>query len=153
LIARRQEQLQARSQAAWQARQMGSLLAQAGLAIDDLVTNADKIGEGFRYTLEPRVNLPRQKSALLSTLDEPVTPKRVSVFNAGVHPRFPMLSLLLKNTTKQHLMQGPLAVFDGGDYVGDSRLPDFQPGQERLLSYAVDLGVEVRSEWSRSSDG
>src|SRR5206468_2406302 len=45
-----------------------------------------------------------------------------------------------------HLMQGPVAVYDEGQYVGDCQLPDVQPGQERLVSYAIDLGVEVRPE-------
>ena len=29
-------------------------------------------------------------------------------------------------------------------YAGDARLPDLQPGQEKLVSYAMDLGLEVR---------
>jgi hypothetical protein len=37
-----------------------------------------------------------------------------------------------------------VAVFDGGSYAGDARLPDLQPDQERLLGYAMDLGVEIR---------
>jgi hypothetical protein len=61
-----------------------------------------------------------------------------------VHPRFPLYGMKLKNSTDSHLQQGPIAVLDGGVYVGDSRLPDLGPGQERLLSYAMDLGVEVR---------
>jgi len=40
-------------------------------------------------------------------------------------------------------MQGPMTVFDGGVYAGDSRIPDLSPGSERLLSYALDLDVEV----------
>src|SRR5258708_12636068 len=42
-----------------------------------------------------------------------------------------------------HVMQGPLSVFDGNSYAGDARILDLQPGEERLLSYAVDLGTEV----------
>ncbi len=153
LIARRKEQLKNRAASARQALEAGSALADLGNGIDDVVTNADKIGEGFRYTLEPRVNLPRQKSSLLPTLESPVELKRVSLFNSGVHPRFPLLAVRFKNSTGQHLMQGPLAVYDDGHYAGDSRLPDLQPGQERLMSYAVDLGVEIRPEGKRTSDG
>jgi hypothetical protein len=46
-------------------------------------------------------------------------------------------------------MQGPVTVFDGGSYAGDARLPDLQPGERRLISYAVDLGTEVNAVPSR----
>jgi hypothetical protein len=40
-------------------------------------------------------------------------------------------------------MQGPITVFDNHSYAGDARILDLQPNEERLLSYAIDLGVEV----------
>ena len=40
-------------------------------------------------------------------------------------------------------MQGPITVFEGSNYAGDARILDLQPNEERLLSYAVDLGTEV----------
>src|SRR5258708_40248726 len=42
-----------------------------------------------------------------------------------------------------HVMQGPLSVFDGNSYAGDARILYLQPGEVRLLSYAVYLGTEV----------
>src|SRR5438034_1613519 len=41
------------------------------------------------------------------------------------------------------LMQGPITVFDAGSYAGDARIEDLQPKEERLISYALDLKVEV----------
>jgi hypothetical protein len=40
-------------------------------------------------------------------------------------------------------MQGPITVFEGSNYAGDARILDLQPNEERLISYAVDLGTEV----------
>jgi hypothetical protein len=37
-------------------------------------------------------------------------------------------------------------VFDESNYAGDARIEDLQPGESRLLSYAVDLGTEVKPE-------
>jgi hypothetical protein len=34
-------------------------------------------------------------------------------------------------------------VFEGSVYAGDTRVLDVQPNEERLLSYAIDLGTEV----------
>jgi hypothetical protein len=151
LVRRRKEMLAKREADMSQAGRVGSSLTEAGLGIDDVVTTADTIGEGFRCKLRSDVTMTRHKSALLSLLEAPVELKRLSVYNPDVHPRFPLKSVRLKNSTGQHLMQGPVAVFDEGAYVGDSRMLDLEAGQERLLSYAVDLGLEVRPEVGAST--
>jgi hypothetical protein len=109
------------------------------------VAAAEDIGDAFRYVIEDRISLPRQKSALLPLLDKAVEAKRVSIFNEAVHAKYPLLGLRFKNTCGQPLTQGPITVFEEGSYAGDARMPDLQPDEERMLSYAVDLGSEVKS--------
>src|SRR5262249_34470563 len=46
----------------------------------------------------------------------------------------------------QPLTQGPITVYDDGVYAGETRTLDLQPGEERLLSYALDLGTEVKAD-------
>jgi hypothetical protein len=90
------------------------------------------------------VDLPRQKSAMLPVVvNAPVEAKRVSIYNRTVQATHPLLGLRLKNSTKMHLTQGPVTVFEGSVYAGDTRWLDLQPGEERLVSYAIDLGTEV----------
>src|SRR5262249_15519505 len=48
--------------------------------------------------------------------------------------------------------QGPVTVFEGSTYAGDARFPDLQPGEERLVSYAIDLGTEVEPQAKRDPD-
>src|SRR5207248_1229747 len=110
------------------------------------VAASEEIGDAFRYVIDDKVSLPRQKSALLPLLDKEVTAARVTIFNEGVHSKFPLLGLRFKNTTGEPLTQGPVTVFEEGSYAGDARLPDLQPDEERLISYAVDLGTEVKAE-------
>jgi hypothetical protein len=101
------------------------------------------LGDIFEYTIAEPITLPRQKSAMLPLLNEPVEGSRVSIYNASVLTKYPLLGLKLVNKTKLHLAQGPVAVFDGGTFAGDARLPDIKPGETRLVSYAIDLGTEV----------
>src|SRR5262249_25544576 len=91
------------------------------------VAAAEEIGHAFRYVIEEKVTLPRQKSALLPLLDKEVGATRVSIFNEAVHDRFPLLGLRFKNSTGQPLTQGPGTVFEDGSYAGDAQLPDLQP--------------------------
>ncbi len=105
--------------------------------------NAAKLGDFFQYALNKAVSLPRQKSAMLPIVGKDVEANRVSIYNERVQAKFPLLGLKFKNTSGLHLMQGPITVFEGSNYAGDSRVLDIQPNEERLLSYAVDLGTEV----------
>jgi hypothetical protein len=146
LAERRREMLEQRQQARENARRVGSAVAAMGESLESLAVDADRIGEGFQYTLDQKVTLSRQKSALLPVLDNAIGLERFSIYNKEVHPRFPLHGVKVKNTTGQHLLQGPVAVFEGASYAGDTRLSDLQPDQERLLSYAMDLGLEVRDE-------
>jgi hypothetical protein len=110
------------------------------------VAAAERLGESFQYRIEHPVTLPRQKSALLPIVQHDVDGARVSVYNPAVHAKYPLLGLKLKNTSGVNLMQGPVTVFDGGTYAGDARILDLQPNDERLLTYAVDLGTEVEAK-------
>jgi hypothetical protein len=151
LLERRDETLKADQTARHKAGVLGSAIANNAEAIESLSLDADRIGEGFRYTVQPKLTLGRQKSAMVPVVDDALSMTRYSIYNRAVHPRFPLLGVKIKNTTDRHLQQGPIAVFDNGSYVGDSRLPDLGPGQERLLSYAMDLGVEVRPDKEEST--
>jgi hypothetical protein len=104
---------------------------------------ASKLGNVFQYLVEKPVQLQRQKSALLPIVAKDVEGKRVSIYNEQTHAKFPLLGLRLKNTSGAHLMQGPIAVYEGSVYGGDAKIADLQPNEERLISYAVDLGTEV----------
>jgi hypothetical protein len=106
----------------------------------------ERLGESFQYIVEQPVNLPRQKSALLPIVQKDVEASRVSVYNPTVHAKFPLLGLKLKNTTGLNLMQGPVTLFEGSTYAGDARVMDLQPNEERLLTYAIDLGTEVEAK-------
>jgi hypothetical protein len=76
---------------------------------------------------------------------------RVSIYNEGTQPKFPLLGLRLKYTSGLHLLRGPITVFEGSTCAGNARIADLQPNEERLLSYAVDLGTEVNPEFSADS--
>jgi len=89
------------------------------------------------------VDLARQKSALLPIVNKDVEGKRVSIYNQAVQAKHPLLGLKFKNTTGMPLTQGPITVFEGSVYAGDTRVLDLQPDEERLVSYAIDLGTEV----------
>jgi len=107
------------------------------------VATASALGDYFQYVIDVPVNLGRQKSALLPIINKDVDATRVSIYNPNVQAKHPLLGLKFKNSTGMNLSQGPITVFEGSTYAGDTRVLDLQPGEERLVSYAIDLGTEV----------
>jgi len=152
LQERREELLQKRQEDRQRARKWGSSITELGDGLDAVVANADNLGDSFRYAIEQKVNLSRQMSALVPVFNSGIQSSSFSIFNKQVHPRFPLKALRLKNTTGQSIVQGPVSVFEEGAYAGDTQVPDMQPDQERLISYAMDLGVEVRDHRDSSFD-
>ncbi|MFM9057938.1 MAG: hypothetical protein ACKOSQ_02230 [Planctomycetaceae bacterium] len=107
------------------------------------VAQGAALGELFRYEIAKPVSIGRQRSAMLPIVSEEVEAEKVSIYDERVLAKHPLAGLRLVNSTKLNLMQGPITVYDGDAYAGDARVEDLAPGGERLVSYAVDLDVEV----------
>lgn len=104
------------------------------------------VGELFRYSIKTPVTLPRNESAMLPIVNAPVKGEKVAIYNPAVHAKHPLAGLKFTNTTGLHLLQGPVTLFDDGEYAGDARIEDLAPGSTRLISYALDLETEVAVE-------
>jgi hypothetical protein len=65
----------------------------------------------------------------------------------------PLNGAHIKNTTGKHLVQGPITVLDASTYGGDARIDNLPPGQERLISYAIDLQVQVNATNQQQESG
>lgn len=115
-----------------------------------VATSGAQLGASlFAYHIDVPVSVARQQSAMIPFVSAQIHAERVSVYNARVQSDHPLSGARLRNTTNLHLMGGPLTVFDapesGGEagYVGDALIDDTEPSQSRLLTYAIDLAVDV----------
>lgn len=104
---------------------------------------AEDRGELFEYRIDQPVTLAKHMSALLPIIGQSLQGRKVSVYNQSVNAKHPLNGYRLKNTSTLHLMQGSITLFDSGTYAGDGRIEDLPPGQDRLISYALDLKTEV----------
>jgi hypothetical protein len=142
--ARRNNEKQNKDQQQKSAQQIGQIITNVDPNLVEAALTAEELGNTARYSIDETVTLPRQQSAMLPILDQPVEATRVSIYNEHVQAKHPLFGLKIKNTSKQALMQGPIAIYDDGQYAGDARVLDLQPGEERFVSYAVDTGMEIK---------
>ena len=100
-------------------------------------------GALFDYRIDQPVTILRQQSAMLPVLNRTVQTETVSLYNPANHPRHPFFGVKLTNTSDLTLMEGPVTVYLSGSYGGDAQLPTLEPKGTHVLTFALDLGVEV----------
>ncbi len=119
----------------------GEALREARVA----TAQARELGEQFEYKLPQRVTIGRNQSALLPILHTEVQGEKVSLFNEATGEKQPRLAVWLKNTSGLTLDGGSFTVIDSGAFAGEGLTETLRPNESRLLSYALDLGVEVNA--------
>ncbi|MBY0231180.1 MAG: hypothetical protein K2W96_18015 [Gemmataceae bacterium] len=102
-----------------------------------------KLGDLFEYEIEHPVTIRRNQSALVPIVMKKFDGRSVLLHNRQTRPGNPMRAVELKNSTGLTLEGGPVTVLEGSSYVGEAMLDTLKPDEERLVPYAVELGVQV----------
>jgi hypothetical protein len=102
------------------------------------------LGDLFEYRVSAPISILRNQSALVPIIRCSVAIERVSLWNGRAGAR-PLRALWLTNSTGLTLDAGAFSVVEGGAFAGEGLMEPLKPEERRLLSYAVDLGVQVES--------
>jgi hypothetical protein len=118
--------------------------------IEAAATGAE-VGDLFEYRIDQPITVRRDSSALIPILQTRMEGERVSIYNESVRRDRPMGGMRLKNTSSLTLEGGSLTVIDGDAYAGEALMDRLKPGEERFISFALDLGtlVTARSKGDR----
>ncbi|HKG21027.1 MAG TPA: hypothetical protein VKC34_03945 [Blastocatellia bacterium] len=109
----------------------------------ETAASGGEVGDLFEYRIEQPVTVRRDRSALIPILQTQMEGERVSVYNESVRADRPMSGLRLKNTSPLTLEGGSLTVIDGNAYAGEALMDRLKPGEDRFISFALDLGTLV----------
>jgi hypothetical protein len=106
-------------------------------------TNAREAGELFEYKFSQPVTVKRNESAMLPFVQQEIQGRKLLIYTQGSAQAHPLNSVELTNSTGKALDGGPLSVYEGAIYAGESLFNTFKAGDKRLISYAEDLGTVV----------
>jgi hypothetical protein len=111
----------------------------------------EEIGDLFEYRIEQPVTVERDRSALIPILQTKMDGERVAIYNESVRQDRPFSGVMLKNGTNLTLESGSMTVLDGDSYAGEALMERLKPKEDRLISFALDLGtlVNVRQKAER----
>lgn len=133
-----------------------------GFSLSDAITSPDsgveaaatgsQVGDLFEYHIDQPVTVLRDRSALIPILQTRMEGERVSIYNQGVRSDRAFGGMLLKNTSSLTLEDGAMTIIDGDAYAGEALMARLKPAEQRLISYALDLGtlVNVRVKEDRA---
>ena len=101
------------------------------------------MGDLFEYKMKDRVTIRKNQSALVPIVQSSVAAEKVSLWNAGMNSARPLRALWLTNTSGLVLDGGNFSVMDSSAFAGEGLVDSIQPAERRLISYAVDLALQV----------
>lgn len=114
---------------------------QAGITA---AATGDDIGDMFEYKIDRPVTVLRNRSALIPIVQTQMDGERVAIYNEAVRKDRPFSGVLLKNTTNLTLEAGSMTVIDGNAYAGEALMERLKAKEQRLISFALDLGTNIR---------
>lgn len=118
----------------------------------EAAATGSEVGDLFEYRIDQPVTVLRDRSALIPILQTRMEGERISIYNETVRRDRPFGGMLLKNTSPLTLEDGAMTVIDGDAYAGEALMERLKPAEERLISFALDLGtlVNVRTKEDRA---
>ena len=120
-------------------------IAEARSAMSAAAEGSD-LGDLFEYKLKDRVSIHKNESALVPILQVHVATEKVSLWNTSLNSPRPLRALWLTNSSALTLDGGSFTVLEKEAFAGEGLTDAVKPGEKRLLSYAVDLGVRVETK-------
>jgi hypothetical protein len=105
-----------------------------------------ELGDLFEYKISNPVTVSRNRSALIPIVQTKMEGERVSIYNESARADRPMGGMMLTNTTPLTFEGGSLTVLDRDAYAGEALMERLKPKEQRLISFALDLGTRVSIE-------
>lgn len=102
------------------------------------------LGDMFEYAIQQSVTILQNQSALVPIVQARVDAEKVTLWNQ--REPTPVRALWLTNSSGLTLDAGTFNIVEAGAFAGEGLLAEVHPNERRLISYAADTAVRVKSE-------
>jgi len=102
-----------------------------------------KVGDFFAYHIDNPVTIQRNQSALVPIINQPFKGEKVLMYNEQHRAGNPMACMEMTNDTGLTLEGGPVTMYEGDTYVGESMLEFTKPDEKKYIPHAVELGCHI----------
>jgi hypothetical protein len=112
---------------------------------------AADLGDLFEYRFDGPVTVKNDESAMFPFLQQQIGARKLLIYSES-YGEHPMNAAEVTNSTGKTLDGGPITVFDAASYAGEALVNTLKAGDKRLISYAVDLGTRVTTQFDSSRE-
>jgi len=112
---------------------------------------AGDVGELFEYRFDTPVTVKKDESTMLPFLQQKIGSRKLLIYSDS-YGEHPMNAAELTNSTGKTLDGGPITVFSAASYAGEALMTTLKEGDKRLISYAVDLGTRITTQFDSSRE-
>jgi hypothetical protein len=106
--------------------------------------SGEALGDMFEYAIKQSVTVLQNQSALVPIVQARVDAEKVTLWNEK--EQTPVRALWLTNSSGLTLDAGSFNIVEGGAFAGEGLLAEVHPNERRLISYAADTAVRIKSE-------
>jgi len=107
-------------------------------------STGEALGDMFEYAIKQNVTVLQNQSALVPIVQARVDAEKVTLWNE--RDKTPVRALWLTNSSGLTLDAGTFNIVEAGAFAGEGLLAEVHPNERRLISYAADTAVRVKSQ-------
>ena len=124
-----------------------------GDALSSVAVNTDTrdLGDLFEYSFSAPVTVKKNESTMLPFVQQKIGARKLLIYSES-YGQNPMSAAELTNSTGKTLDGGPITVFETSSYSGEALMETLRAGDKRLISYAVDLGTRITTQFDSGRD-
>ena len=112
---------------------------------------ARELGELFEYRFSTPVTVRKSESAMLPFLQQKVEARKLLVYS-GANSIHPLHAAEITNSTGKTLDGGPITIYESNAYAGEALVETLKAGDKRLISYGVDLGTRITTQFDSKAE-
>lgn len=111
---------------------------------EQTTASTQDLGDVFEYKIKQPITIHKNQSALVPILQARVDAEKVTLWS----PRepHPLRALWLTNSSGLTLDGGSFSIQEAQTFAGEGLMDAIRPGEKRLISYAADPAVQVKSD-------
>jgi hypothetical protein len=110
----------------------------------DAQSSGEALGDMFEYAIKQNITVLQNQSALVPIVQARIDAEKVTLWNEREH--IPLRALWLTNSSGLTLDAGSFNIVEAGAFAGEGLLAEVHPNERRLISYAADTAVRVKSQ-------
>jgi hypothetical protein len=122
---------------------LGVVFPGAARASMTAAAQGKEVGDLFEYKLKEKVTIAKNQSAMVPIVHTDIAAEKVSLWNESRGTPRPLRALWLTNSSNLTLDGGSFSVLEEETFAGEGLTDALKPGEKRLLSYAMDLSMNV----------